>query len=128
MENQASVDWIASLYSKRAELENRLSYLKSLVVESECVPEPSSRRPEGEFRYLELPVKLDNVMRGRAGPISTTELTNLLVSDRKVNEQTWILTNRNVSRLLNSRVKMGIVRKLGRVQGANGALLWEWIE
>lgn len=127
MANQKKLDWIETLYLKRQQLESRLQYLKHRLEESHHIPEPLKSRQEGEFHYLELPVRLDNTLKKLSGPISTTDITNMLVSDRALSKQTWVLVNRNVSRLLNSRVRMGLVRKVGRVKGSNRALLWEWI-
>lgn len=127
MATQAPVDWLAEIYSKRQELERRLKCLHDKLEEHKPIARAPSARPEGEFRYLELPVMLDNCLRDLGGPVSTTDLTNLLVAGRELDKRSWVLTNRNVSRLLNSRVRMGLVRKLGRVKGGNRAILWEWL-
>lgn len=125
MGTEAKPRWILELYAKREALQVRSQYLKDRLSDLKLPKQPKMRRKEGEFRYLELPVMLDNVLRSLEGAITTTDLTSLLTEGRNIDQRTRRLINRNVSRLLNNRVKAGRVRKIGRVQGANRAFLWE---
>ena len=128
MDAETPISWLAALYQKRAKLERRLKKLRSLSKKQGFRKESGKSRSEGEFRYLELPIKLDRLMSGVEGPISTTEITDRLVKDRDIDRNTWISINRNVSRLLNLRMRKGRVRKLGRAKGSNRAVRWEWLD
>ena len=129
MDSKNQESWLTELHRMQQHLEEYLWELKHRMDELPAVSATVKKgRPEGVFRYLELPIMLDNLLAQISRPTSTTELTDILLYGREVDQSTWASVNRHVSQLLNSRVRQGYVRKVGRVQGSNRAVLWECID
>ena len=83
--------------------------------------------PDAIFRPGEAgPAALD-VLRNADGPLTSTEIVARMLrgkGDPQISEIERQRLLKKVTIRLNDRVRQGIVRKLGRVQGANRALLW----
>ena len=128
MDSKNQESWLTELHRMQHHLEAYLWELKHRMDELPVSATAKKGRPEGVFRYLELPIMLDNLLAQISRPTSTTELTDILLHGREVDQSTWASVNRHVSQLLNSRMRQGYVRKVGRVQGSNRAVLWECID
>lgn len=80
------------------------------------------------FEPGETPVFALRVLVEATGPMTTTEVTRAMLLKRgspQLTVRQFAILNRKVNGCLNTKVKQGVLRKRGRVQGANHAILWE---
>lgn len=91
---------------------------KKLVVEDEI------------FRPGETPLLALDTLRASGSPMSTTDITKAMLEKRgapKLTFRQFDTLNRKVNAALNTQFRRGVLRKAGRAQGANRAVLWELI-
>ena len=80
------------------------------------------------FRPGEAPLLAMDVLREKGGSLSTTDITKAMLERRgapKLNFRQFEALNRKVNAALNSQFRQGTLRKAGRVQGENRAIVWE---
>ena len=80
------------------------------------------------FRPGEAPVVALDVLREAGRPLSTTEITKGMLEKRgspRLPFRQFETLNRKVNACLNTKFRQGVLRKRGRVQGDNRAVLWE---
>lgn len=83
------------------------------------------------FRPGEAPVLALEVLREAQKPLSTIDITKALLAKRDEPDLTrhqFETLNRKISAGLNSKFRQGVIRKAGRVQGSNRAVIWELVE
>ncbi|HYC06177.1 MAG TPA: hypothetical protein VED40_23010 [Azospirillaceae bacterium] len=93
--------------------------------------EPKRLVTEDElFHPGEAPLLALDVLRQAGRPMSTTDITRGMLAIRELSNlpaARFETLNRKVNACLNTKVRQGVVRKAGRVQGANRAILWELV-
>lgn len=91
---------------------------------------PRRTNTDEVFRPGETPLLALDILREAARPMSTTDISKRMLELRgspRVSARQFDTLNRKVNAVLNTKFRQGIVRKTGRVQGANRAVLWEVI-
>lgn len=80
------------------------------------------------FRPGEAPLLALDVLRENGQPMSSTEIAHAILEKKgcpRLNRQQFETLLRKLNAALNSKFRRGVVRKAGRVQGANRAVIWE---
>ncbi|MEO3432435.1 hypothetical protein [Inquilinus sp. CAU 1745] len=91
---------------------------------------PRRTTPDEVFRPGETPLLALDILREAPKPMSTTDIARRMLEGRgspRVSPRQFETLNRKVNAVLNTKFRQGVVRKTGRVQGANRAVLWEAI-
>ncbi|MCP4602768.1 MAG: hypothetical protein GY847_20005 [Proteobacteria bacterium] len=82
------------------------------------------------FRPGEAPILALDTLRETGKPLSTTEITQAMLVKRgepRLSRKQFETLNRKINSALNTKFRQGVVRKAGRVQGSNRAVIWELI-
>lgn len=82
------------------------------------------------FRPGETPLLALDIIRESGKPLSTTDITKAMLVKKgmpRLNPRQFEALNRKLNACLNTKFRQGVLRKCGRIQGANRAVIWELI-
>ncbi len=80
------------------------------------------------FRPGETPLMALDIMREAGVPMSTTDISKAMLVKKgspRVTFRQFERLNQKVNGALNTKFRQGVVRKKGRVEGSNRAVIWE---